>query len=863
MLNADDLTAHTDFLKRLARSLVLDEHSAEDIAQEAWLTYLEAPPRNAGAARAWFYVTVRNLANMFIRSTRRRRLRESKAAIRESTPSMDQEAKKRETCRQVTEALSELEESLRSILMLRFYQDLSYKEIARRMNVPLDTVKGRMKRGFALMRVKLDEAHNGDRKRWMVALAPLAGLNPEETAAATAGGKSGVGSYQAAWSMKLKTAAGVLLVIGAAAVLWRLLNDPEPDIRYPMSYSAPSPSPEGVLESSSKVDQEFRVALAPSGTPDPHASSVTWQGTLIDYTGLPLGNVTIRLQPPGKAIGLLREEGKTEKEDAGPVFETICDGEGRFEIRDFPPGRYVVLLEFPKVRFKGYCFQPPPFEHFKRWGEVVFDGPGLEERDLHIFGGENSVVTGRVIDESTGLPVEREGVCVSLIRYPSENVFLTNGVDPETGTFCLRCVPEGNYQLLLTGPGGFNRFRAKVLKIKRGEKKENVCLSIPLLGKLKLLFAGFRDVEMADLELLIVPAESLANTFDRVHGEMEIAFEEGPLRVTVSSEKLGKACYATEIIAGKNSEIVIQRADLTEEEETPVTVNGRILRGDGTPAPPGVIQVAPSPEGKIASKSKFAGGFTDEEGRFTFKSVQPGYSAFVFNFFSEDALERIKRTGDMKGQFKTAKQVYFNEVFVPGDPLGRYELLLQIPSGCVKGALFDGISGMPLHEAVKGITWDAAVTVNRRYISQVATFVGIDVTNRFEMIGIPPGDYCLLVRTPKYGFYQHSFSLGVGETLDLGDIKLIPKGIVDLQVVDARGSPVSGYTVTCRDRLMGLGKYLAVPLEFAAIPTTRYSYLPTGIVTLRIQAEGHKSREVTLNLEPGVPQTQRVVLEAK
>ena len=32
MLNAEDLTAHSDFLKRLARGLVLDEHSAEDIA---------------------------------------------------------------------------------------------------------------------------------------------------------------------------------------------------------------------------------------------------------------------------------------------------------------------------------------------------------------------------------------------------------------------------------------------------------------------------------------------------------------------------------------------------------------------------------------------------------------------------------------------------------------------------------------------------------------------------------------------------------------------------------------------------------------------------------------------------------------
>ena len=57
---ADALLAHTGFVRNLARGALGQDDRSEDVAQDAWVAAMERGPREAGAARGWFYRVVMN-----------------------------------------------------------------------------------------------------------------------------------------------------------------------------------------------------------------------------------------------------------------------------------------------------------------------------------------------------------------------------------------------------------------------------------------------------------------------------------------------------------------------------------------------------------------------------------------------------------------------------------------------------------------------------------------------------------------------------------------------------------------------------------------------------------------------------------
>ena len=61
-----------------------------------------------------------------------------------------------ETARLVRAALKDLPEEQLAMLKLAFYEGLSHREIADRLDVPLGTVKSRIRLAFLKMKAKLD-----------------------------------------------------------------------------------------------------------------------------------------------------------------------------------------------------------------------------------------------------------------------------------------------------------------------------------------------------------------------------------------------------------------------------------------------------------------------------------------------------------------------------------------------------------------------------------------------------------------------------------------------------------------------------------------------------------------------------------
>ncbi len=221
----DVLIEHQASLRRLARSLVTDEHLAEDLVQDSALVALRRPPQAAVSMRAWVARVARSLATNATRDRRVRSERELDAFVRSAPPTPEEVAQQIEVQERVLAALAQLEEPYKSTLFQRYWDDVPPSVIAARTGVPVSTVKTRLARGLMRMRAELDARHGGERGAWAITLA--GGLEGWERmaldAAAAAGG--------VAMGVKLALAAAM---VGGGVILgtwWALRPPAEPHAR--------------------------------------------------------------------------------------------------------------------------------------------------------------------------------------------------------------------------------------------------------------------------------------------------------------------------------------------------------------------------------------------------------------------------------------------------------------------------------------------------------------------------------------------------------------------------------------------------------------------------------------------------------
>jgi len=182
------LLAHRDFVRGLAMKLVFDEHKADDVVQETWLAALENAPAQPRSLRAWLARVARNLALKSARTDIRRRQRERRNARPDETPSALDTLERIALERRVIDAVLALDEPYRTTLVLRFYEDLPPREIAKRMDENSATVRTRLKRGLDMLRARFDR-ESGSSRTWMLSLLPLlVPTVPAASAATTSGG---------------------------------------------------------------------------------------------------------------------------------------------------------------------------------------------------------------------------------------------------------------------------------------------------------------------------------------------------------------------------------------------------------------------------------------------------------------------------------------------------------------------------------------------------------------------------------------------------------------------------------------------------------------------------------------------------
>jgi|SRR5580658_4190770 RNA polymerase sigma factor (sigma-70 family) len=155
---------HCSSLMRYLQRLVRNEQVAEELHQQTWTSVLESLDKfdltsGSGGFKAWLYRIATNKAHDHWRS--RGREKKVKDGLRLITDELAPDAAHRmesaEAEAKLRAAIELLPDNQKEILLLRYYANLRFVEIAQMLGCPLNTALGRMHKAMIRLRQLLAE----------------------------------------------------------------------------------------------------------------------------------------------------------------------------------------------------------------------------------------------------------------------------------------------------------------------------------------------------------------------------------------------------------------------------------------------------------------------------------------------------------------------------------------------------------------------------------------------------------------------------------------------------------------------------------------------------------------------------------
>ncbi|CAH0120225.1 RNA polymerase sigma factor SigV [Paenibacillus sp. CECT 9249] len=147
------ITENKENVYRLAFSYVKNAENALDIVQESIHKALASSTtlKSEGSMKSWFYRIVVNTSLDFLRKQKRVQLVDDKTlelhspAREDAYPDIDLE-----------KAMDELPHPYRTVIVLRYFEDLKIEEIAEVMNENVSTVKTRLYQALRKLRIQMN-----------------------------------------------------------------------------------------------------------------------------------------------------------------------------------------------------------------------------------------------------------------------------------------------------------------------------------------------------------------------------------------------------------------------------------------------------------------------------------------------------------------------------------------------------------------------------------------------------------------------------------------------------------------------------------------------------------------------------------
>ncbi len=149
----DYVIRHKESIYRLAYSYVRNAEDALDIVQESiykGISSLESL-KDINVIKTWFYRIVANTSLDFIRKRNRETVIDGEYLFENELIDTDNYANI-----DLERALENLPYSYRSIIILRYFEDLKINEIAEVLDININTIKTRLYKGLELLRVEMN-----------------------------------------------------------------------------------------------------------------------------------------------------------------------------------------------------------------------------------------------------------------------------------------------------------------------------------------------------------------------------------------------------------------------------------------------------------------------------------------------------------------------------------------------------------------------------------------------------------------------------------------------------------------------------------------------------------------------------------
>ena len=759
-MNSEALLEHSKFIRSLARSLVLDESSADDLTQKTWLAALKKPPKEDSPPMGWLSKVVHNLARMEKRSSVRRYKREKVVAVPEAVRSTEDVFERQAQTQLIFDAVMTLKDPYRSAILLRFYDDMPPRKIAREIDAPVTTVKTWLQRGQEQLRKKLDSEFGGDRESWKLALAPIAGLTFATSAASasTTATTVAVGSGAGVAALKL----GLVGLVAATALIflttvWNILPDEnEPDLpglaEGRVLLGSIQAAPDDLLandggRSAFGGEEVEKVAIRPTNS--------ILRGQVVDLvTGEPIESFDLVLSPvvrlknapqPNKTNQMIRES------DDGSFALPVEDRSGRFTL---------------SVRTSRHTT-----ERVNLWLPLDHSEPELT---IPLDPGEQ--ISGRVVDAETGEPIE--GAIVGIENNTALDEILLGlsggGIHDRTdvdGRFTLGGLERGRSTLVASHPrfvqasaSAWSGTEGSEIRLVKGPKIFGTALSDegkPLQGVIVTVSQGGISLPrvvltgpdgcfetppvMADSEIVIVASRSLEDSLDP--GQSSAAL------FTTETKKIQVYTEDVEVNFGISEEYL--------------TWTGTIFDKRGDPVGGWLIE-ASAPSLNVIQRA-----FCDSEGQFEFRKIQPE-TEYVITLFLPGYESQIPmgickfdsvRSGIVEEDLIVSGGSIAGRIFLEPDGIGARSGIVQ--------AMFS------TNQASSGLFFQAAVGKE----------------GSFRMRGLPPGAYKLTYYysppltverdSVRQGFVDEtgatrSFEVGEGLAIENADLFVPTKGILRL-----------------------------------------------------------------------------------
>ncbi len=637
-LTSERLLSEIEGLRKLARLLVADSQTADDVVQDACVAALERGDSVRKNPRGWLRAVTRNVAFNERRSASRRRGRERECAVPEAMPSAAEVAERLDTRRSLVDAVEALPPPYRAVIYLRFFENVSASEIARRLDVPVETVRTRIKRGLRRLRVSLDTRHG---RAWHLALAPV-GL--------------GLPSISKLGVLAVKKHAVVLALVLIVILAGWLVLGPRPGSNEP-------PHETGDLDALSGKP----VSVAPAGAPEPDATPVLERGPVDTTEEAPVqpevvvaaagGTVRGRVVDAetgdglaGVEVSLVRREIVIDDAHGAPLRTTTAT-DGSYRLSDVPPGRSTLVVRSATHFVPSFATQRPVF------AAAAF-GPGAPQiasrtppaltvrmrksfgtviRDVRLSRG--IAIRGRVVGPD-GEPVAGALVTAAPVDlWPTRDPWAApeaalGGLPAKSGTdgtFEIGGLPPRHAWTLRASKKGLIGVPSKRVRTRTGRPTPEVTLQLVAAAVVSGVVVDEKDEPMAAVPVLLLglnPARPLEQQRTVTNAEGLFRFEAaaGSPRPFLTAKPAG---HPGESLRLQPLEPGEKRPGLRITIQTGLVVSGTLFDSDRKPIPHQTIQLSKADAARagprmIMDASQSLLTRTDAAGRFRFTGVPSG-----------------------------------------------------------------------------------------------------------------------------------------------------------------------------------------------------------------------------------------------